>query len=73
MKYKPLIIITINFILCFLTFVDAMFGAAEPVVRVVVSGIQGPLLENVQATLKVPQGMVSAGEVNLPWLERFKQ
>lgn len=70
---KPLIIIYINVIFCFILFIKVTFGAREPLVRVIVSGIQGEVLENVQAALKIPEGMVSAEEVNLSWLERFRQ
>lgn len=46
-------------------------AAAEPV-KVLVSGIpKGEMLDNVHAALSMPEGMISAGKVNLPWLERF--
>lgn len=44
--------------------------AAEPV-EIVVSGIEGDALKNVQGTLVLPTGLVRDGTVDRLWLERF--
>jgi translocation and assembly module TamA len=44
--------------------------AAEPV-EIVVSGIEGDALENVQKELVLPAGLVREGTVDRLWLERF--
>jgi translocation and assembly module TamA len=44
--------------------------AAEPLV-IVVSGIKGDALKNVQDSLVLPEGLVREGTVDLLWLERF--
>lgn len=44
--------------------------AAEPV-EIVVSGIEGPALKNVQDSLSLPSGLVRDGQVDRLWLERF--
>lgn len=44
--------------------------AAEPI-EVVVEGVEGAALTNVQAALVLPAGLVSAGKVDRLWLERF--
>lgn len=44
--------------------------AAEPV-EVVVSGLEDEALENVEAALALPPGLVRDGEVNRPWLDLF--
>jgi len=47
--------------------------AADPV-EIVVSGIEGAALKNVQETLVLPAGLVREGKVDRLWLERyFKQ
>lgn len=40
-------------------------------VEVVVQGIEGEALANVEAALALPTGLVQEGKVNKPWLERF--
>ncbi len=44
--------------------------AAEPV-ELVVNGLEDEALENVQAALTLPPGLVRDGEVNRPWLDLF--
>lgn len=44
--------------------------AADPV-EVVIKGVEDRVLENVQAVLSLPAGLVRQGEVDRPWLERF--
>lgn len=44
--------------------------AAEPV-EVVVTGLEDEALENVEAALTLPPGLVRDGEVNRPWLDLF--
>jgi translocation and assembly module TamA len=46
--------------------------AAEPV-EIVVAGIEGDALKNVQAILVLPAGLVRKGKVDRLWLERFAQ
>jgi translocation and assembly module TamA len=46
--------------------------AAEPV-EVIVSGIEGDALKNVQDTLVLPAGLVSEGTVDRLWLKRFAE
>lgn len=48
----------------------APLHAAEPV-EIVVSGIEGDALKNVQETLVIPAGLVREGTVDRLWLERF--
>jgi translocation and assembly module TamA len=47
-------------------------SAADPV-EIVIIGIEDELLENVQAALPLPPGLVKDGAVNLPWLELFQE
>ena len=42
----------------------------EPV-AIVVKGIEGRVLENVEAVLSLPSRLVQDGEVDRPWLDRF--
>ena len=44
--------------------------AAEPV-EIVVTGIEGDVLKNVQESLVLPAGLVREGKVDRLWLERF--
>ena len=44
--------------------------AADPV-EIVVNGIEGAALTNVQEALALPAGLVSNGKVDRLWLERF--
>jgi translocation and assembly module TamA len=44
--------------------------AAEPV-EIVVSGVEGDVLKNVQESLVLPAGLVREGQVDRLWLERF--
>lgn len=44
--------------------------AADPV-EVVIKGVEDRVMENVQAVLSVPSGLVQQGEVDRPWLDRF--
>jgi translocation and assembly module TamA len=46
--------------------------AAEPV-EIVVTGVEGEALKNVQETLVLPAGLVRDGTVDRLWLERFAQ
>lgn len=46
--------------------------AAEPV-EIVVSGIEGDALKNVQESLALPGGLVREGSVDKLWLDRFAQ
>ncbi|MHB8121400.1 MAG: autotransporter assembly complex protein TamA [Desulfuromonadaceae bacterium] len=53
-------------------FVALPLYAAEPV-EVVVTGIQGAALKNVQEALTLPSGVVRKGVVEQLWLQRFAQ
>ncbi|OGW35068.1 MAG: hypothetical protein A2010_18245 [Nitrospirae bacterium GWD2_57_9] len=46
--------------------------AAERV-QVLIRGLEGPLLENVQKALVLPYGLTTGEEVNTFWLERFRK
>src|SRR6266567_2782995 len=46
--------------------------AADPV-EIVVTGVEGDALKNVQETLVLPAGLVRDGKVDRLWLERFAQ
>jgi len=56
-------------LLCWFSFVVPLH-AAEPL-TIVVSGIEGAALENVQGALALPVGLVRDGAVDQLWLERF--
>lgn len=56
-------------LLCCLSFVVPLY-AAEPL-TVVVSGIEGDALKNVQSALVLPVGLVREGTVDQIWLARF--
>lgn len=56
-------------LLCWFFFVLPLH-AAEPL-TIVVSGIEGAALENVQGALALPVGLVRDGAVDQLWLERF--
>ncbi len=45
---------------------------AEDPVQILVLGIKGEELKNVQAALRLPTGLVRDGKVDRQWLERFK-
>ena len=53
-------------------FLTPPLHAAEPV-EIVVTGIEGDALKNVQEALALPAGMVREGKVDRLWLERFAQ
>jgi translocation and assembly module TamA len=56
--------------LVFLLFLAMPLHAAEPV-EVVVTGIEGDALKNVQESLVLPAGLEREGKVDRLWLERF--
>lgn len=45
--------------------------AADPL-EIVIIGIEDDVMENVRAALAPPPGLVRDGEINLPWLELFR-
>ena len=47
-------------------------ACAKDTVEIVISGVEDELLENVQAALPIPPGLIKDGAVNLPWLELFQ-
>ncbi|MFH1701899.1 MAG: autotransporter assembly complex family protein [Nitrospirota bacterium] len=54
-------------------FFKASLLLANEVVEVSIQGLEGEILENVQAALTIPQGIVEDGKVNMPWLDYFKE
>lgn len=56
--------------LVFCVFLVQPLHAAEPV-EIVVTGIEGDALKNVQGALVLPAGLVREGKVDRLWLERF--
>ncbi len=46
---------------------------AAEAIQVIVSGVDGDALKNVQESLQLPAGMVRDGKVDQLWLERFAQ
>jgi translocation and assembly module TamA len=48
-------------------------ASAEDPVEIVIIGIEDELLNNVQAALTLPSGLVKDDAVNLPWLELFQE
>ncbi|MFA7061606.1 MAG: POTRA domain-containing protein, partial [Pedobacter sp.] len=56
--------------LLLLLFLALPLHAAE-LVEIVISGIEGDALKNVQSTLVLPTGLVGDGTVDRLWLERF--
>jgi hypothetical protein len=52
------------------TFLGVSVMAAEPV-EVIVEGIEGEILKNVQADLALPPGLVQEGRVDRSWLDRI--
>lgn len=59
-----------GFIFYFLTVFSLM--AAEPL-QIVVEGLEGDVLKNVEAALAPPPGFVHEGKVDVLWLERFER
>ena len=55
----------------FLVFVTAAFAAQT--VEVLVEGLEGETLKNVQGELALPPGLVRDGQVDPAWLKRFEQ
>ena len=51
--------------------VEPLLEAEDPV-QILVFGVKGEELKNVRAMLKIPSGLVTGGEVDRLWLERFK-
>jgi translocation and assembly module TamA len=60
---------TLSGLLLFFSFVLPLY-AAEPV-EIVISGIEGDALKNVQGSLVLPAGLVREGTADRLWLERF--
>ncbi|OGP66441.1 MAG: hypothetical protein A2170_07905 [Deltaproteobacteria bacterium RBG_13_53_10] len=59
-----------GFIFCILTVSSLM--AAEPL-QIVIEGLEGDVLENVETALVPPTGLVREDKVEVPWLERFER
>lgn len=68
---NSLLRVSITFILVFLITGASHLPAAETV-EVVVHGLEGDVLENVESALSVPEGMIREGSVNELWLDYFK-
>jgi translocation and assembly module TamA len=63
--------IILSLIICFLSGASSPLLAVETL-EVIVHGVEGDALGNVQAALAIPQGLVQDGKVNKPWLDYFK-
>ena len=57
---------------CLILFVVALPSLATGQVEIVIEGVEGDALKNIQAALTLPESIVQDGKVNLPWLEYFK-
>jgi len=57
---------------CLLTLTTAAIAASESV-RVVVEGLSGKEMANVEAALTVPPALIQEGKVDRLWLERFER
>lgn len=57
--------------LALMLLVDATPSPAAETVEVVVNGLEDEALENVEAALALPPGLVSDGKVNRSWLDLF--
>jgi len=68
---NSMVFFRIAFILVFLITGASHLTAAENV-EVVIHGLEGEVLENVESALSVPEGMIREGRVNEPWLEYFR-
>lgn len=55
-----------------LLLIPTILTAAEPV-QVIVEGLEGAELKNVQAALAPPPGLVQDGQVNQRWLRLFEE
>lgn len=59
-------------ILCLFWLLGSAVGAlAQEPVELVIKGVKGRALENVEAVLTLPPRLVDEGEVDRPWLDRF--
>jgi translocation and assembly module TamA len=68
---NSMVFFRITFILVFLITGASHLNAAETV-EVIVHGLEGEVLENVESALSVPEGMVREGRVNELWLDYFR-
>lgn len=66
------LIVLVQILLALTLLTPAPARAAEPV-EVVVNGLEDEALENVEAALTLPQGLVRDGEVNRQWLDLFAE
>lgn len=58
--------------LCLFWLLGSAVGAlAQDPVELVIKGVKGRALENVEAVLSLPARLVTEGEVDRPWLDRF--
>jgi translocation and assembly module TamA len=57
---------------CLILFVVALPSLATGQVEIVIEGVEGDALKNIQAALTLPESIVQDGKVNLPWLKYFK-
>jgi len=73
MKLENLKITPMRFgvFICFWLFVFPATALAQ--VDLEVSGVEGKILDNVEAALSFPTGLVQDKKVNLRWLERFRK
>lgn len=64
---RPLLVALLT-LLCWL---PAVLAWGAPPLAVIVSGVEGPALDNVRNALALPPGLVQDDRVDLRWLQRF--
>ena len=60
-------------VVCLVMFLVAFPSLATAQVEIVIEGVEGDALKNIQAALNLPERIVQDGKVNVPWLEHFKR
>lgn len=69
MKSRILIVV-----LCICIFATLSYAVDEPVsVTVTIDGLSGEELQNVKTALKLPEGLIKDGKVDMTWLTRFER
>ena len=60
--------------LCICIFATLSYAADEPAsVKVTIAGLSGEELQNVKTALKLPEGLIKDGKVDMTWLTRFER
>jgi len=61
-------------VLCICIFATLSYAADEPAsVIVTIDGLSGEELQNVKTALKLPEGLIKDGKVDMAWLTRFER